>query len=315
MPFESGQLSTSSDVYSHEIPGGQYTNLLFQSRQLGLTDQWPLIKQTYAVANKLLGDIPKVTPSSKVVGDLAQFMVSQGLSAQQVIDNAETLAFPESVIGYFQGSLGVPPGGWESCEPLRSRALASRTLPDGSKSYEGRPGASLEAYDFEEEAKLLRARYGERRIREQDCLSYAMYPKVFEDWKTFEDVYGQVEELPTHLFLKPMVEGQEVELALEQGRNVIVKLVSMPPPDADGIRHTRIEINGVVLRRRGQQRGGWQGGAREGRRGADRVADAGVLVDMKVKKGDFVNEGPIAVLSAMKMERHPRDKLRRRTRP
>ena len=307
VPFESGQLSTSSDVYSHEIPGGQYTNLLFQSRQLGLTDQWPLIKQTYAVANKLLGDIPKVTPSSKVVGDLAQFMVSQGLSAQQVIDNAETLAFPESVIGYFQGSLGVPPGGWESCEPLRSRALASRTLPDGSKSYEGRPGASLEAYDFDEEAKLLRARYGERRIREQDCLSYAMYPKVFEDWKTFEDVYGQVEELPTHLFLKPMVEGQEVELALEKGRNVIVKLVSMPPPDADGQRKMIFELNGerwfVPVTDQNALKDVERREKATGQVGAVGSPMPGVVVDVKVKVGDIVAEGDkIATLSAMKME-------------
>merc|ERR1711935_1091030 len=105
-PFESGQLSGSSDVYQHEIPGGQYTNLLFQSRQLGLTDKWPEIKLKYAEANKILGDIPKVTPSSKVVGDLAQFMVSQDLNGEQVVEQAETLAFPESVVQYLRGEIG-----------------------------------------------------------------------------------------------------------------------------------------------------------------------------------------------------------------
>merc|ERR1711935_192700 len=105
-PFESGQLSGSSDVYQHEIPGGQYTNLLFQSKQLGLTEKWPEIKRKYAEANIVLGDIPKVTPSSKVVGDLAQFMVAQDLDVQQVNDQAETLAFPESVVQFLRGEIG-----------------------------------------------------------------------------------------------------------------------------------------------------------------------------------------------------------------
>merc|ERR1719313_2856825 len=102
-PFESGQLSTSSDVYQHEIPGGQYTNLLYQSRQLGLTERWPEIKSMYAQANLLLGDIPKVTPSSKVVGDLAQFMVAQNLTPEQLVEQAESLPLPESVVGFFKG--------------------------------------------------------------------------------------------------------------------------------------------------------------------------------------------------------------------
>jgi len=306
VPFESGQLSTSSDVYAHEIPGGQYTNLLYQSRQLGLTDRWPAIKQMYAVANQLLGDIPKVTPSSKVVGDLAQFMVSQGLDAESVVAQAETLAFPESVVGYFQGSLGIPPGGWDSCEPLRSKVLATRTLPDGSKAYTGRPGEQLEAYDFDEEAALLRKTYGERLIKDTDCLSYALYPKVFEEWKQFQSVYGDVGELPTHLFLKPMKEGEEVELEIERGRTFIVKLVSMPPPDADGMRQMIFELNGerwfVPITDNSVESATSK---REKASGPGSVGSPmpGVVVDVKVKKGDIVKEGDkIAVLSAMKME-------------
>jgi len=299
-------LSTSSDVYSHEIPGGQYTNLLYQSRQLGLTNQWPEIKRMYAVANQLLGDIPKVTPSSKVVGDLAQFMVSQGLSADQVIDQAETLAFPESVIGYLQGALGVPPGGWEPLEPLRSRALKGRTLESGAKEFVGRPGASLKAYDFEEESKRLRASYGQKAIKERDLLSYALYPKVFEDWKEFEAVYGNVEDLPTHLFLKPMSEGNEDEVQLEKGRSFLIKLVSKPPPDADGIRQMIFEVNGerwfVPITDQSVESGIVR---REKAAGPGDVGAPmpGVVVDVTVKKGDVVKEGDkIAVLSAMKME-------------
>jgi pyruvate carboxylase len=142
-PFESGQLSGSSDVYVHEIPGGQYTNLLFQSKQLGLTEKWPQIKHMYAEANKVLGDIPKVTPSSKVVGDLAQFMVSQNLDAVAVVERADKLAFPESTVGYLRGEIGIPPGGFT--EPLRSKVLESH----GLTAVLGRPGAELEDYDFE----------------------------------------------------------------------------------------------------------------------------------------------------------------------
>ena len=142
IPSESGQLSGSSDVYEHEIPGGQYTNLLFQATSLGLEDKWPEIKRKYAEANILMGDIPKVTPSSKVVGDLAQFMVSQNLEPAQVIEKAESLAFPDSVVQYFQGAIGQPPEGFP--EPLRSRVIKSRPLADGRPYYEGRPGEDLE---------------------------------------------------------------------------------------------------------------------------------------------------------------------------
>merc|ERR1719491_2037766 len=206
-PFESGQLSGSSDVYQHEIPGGQYTNLLFQSKQLGLTQRWPEIKKKYAEANLLLGDIPKVTPSSKVVGDLAQFMVAQNLTPEQVIEGASTLALPQSVVEFFQGVIGIPPAGFP--EPLTSRVRKGRSLPDGSSHYEGRPGADMADYDFEEAEKALVAKYGVG-IRPQDVLSHAMYPKVFADWQTFMAVYGEVEVLPTNLFLKPMKEGDEV---------------------------------------------------------------------------------------------------------
>lgn len=123
-PFESGQKSGSADVYNHEMPGGQYTNLLFQSNQLGLSGQWPAIKRAYASANQLLGDIIKVTPSSKVVGDLAQFMVSNKLSERDVLVRAEELNFPKSVVEYFQGYLGIPPFGFP--EVLRAKVLKGK---------------------------------------------------------------------------------------------------------------------------------------------------------------------------------------------
>ena len=303
LPFESGQLSGSSDVYENEIPGGQYTNLLFQSRQLGLTDKWPEIKKKYAEANIVLGDIPKVTPSSKVVGDLAQFMVSQDLDATQVVDQAETLAFPESVVQYLRGEIGIPPGGFP--EQLREKVLSSR----GLEGVDGRPGASLPDYDFDEAEKLLKDKYGSSFITDKDVLSHALYPNVFSEWKEFELVYGKVSKLATDLFLSPMKEGDEVDIELRPrrgGQRVIVKLVSIGAPREDGIRTVTFEVNGerwfmpvtdlnVVqdadIRRKASG---------DGEIGSPMP---GVIVGLKVKEGDVVQEGEaLLTLSAMKME-------------
>uniref|UniRef100_A0A7S0E4E3 Pyruvate carboxylase n=1 Tax=Phaeocystis antarctica TaxID=33657 RepID=A0A7S0E4E3_9EUKA len=305
LPFESGQLAGTSDVYVHEIPGGQYTNLLFQSKQLGLSDKWSQIKQAYAQANLLLGDIPKVTPSSKVVGDLAQFMVSQNLTPEQVIEGASTLALPQSVVEFFQGVIGIPPAGFP--EPLTSRVRKGRSLPDGSSHYEGRPGADMAEYDFEEAEKALVAKYG-AGIRPQDVLSHAMYPKVFADWQTFMAVYGEVEVLPTNLFLKPMKEGDEVTLEISKGRQFFIKLVSLPPPSADGIRQVIMELNGErwFVAITDQFADLAEGSRREKATSDDGSIGSpmpGVIVDVKVKIGDIVAEGePLVVLSAMKME-------------
>jgi len=299
VPFESGQLSTSSDVYSHEIPGGQYTNLLYQSRQLGLTEKWPEIKQMYKEANLLLGDIPKVTPSSKVVGDLAQFMVSQNLTPELFIEKADTLALPDSVVGYFRGDLGVPPGGFP--EPLRTKVLTGRGEP-----IVGRPGASMADFDLEESATLLRERGGQRKIRDVDVLSHALYPKVFDEWQQYDQVYGEVGLLETSVFLKPMQDGEEITFAFEKGKEVIVKLVSVPPPDVDGVRQVIMELNGerwfVPITDNTVELGVAR---REKAAGPGQVGSPmpGVVVDVKVKKGDEVKEGDqIATLSAMKME-------------
>ena len=167
--FESGQKSGSSSVYNHEIPGGQYTNMLFQSKQLGLGGQFGLVKKRYEEANRLLGDIPKVTPSSKVCGDLAQFMVANDLEEKDVLEQASTLNFPSSVVEYFQGYLGIPPFGFP--EPLRSKVLAGRTIDgtDGKVSFEGRPGQELADYDFKAARSILDEKWGSE-ISEVDVM-------------------------------------------------------------------------------------------------------------------------------------------------
>jgi pyruvate carboxylase len=237
-PFESGQLSGSSDVYDNEIPGGQCTNLLFQSRQLGLSEKWPEIKQKYAEANKALGDIPEVTPSSKVVGDLAQFMAAQNLSGDDVVCQAESLALPDSVVNYLRGDIGIgiPPGGFP--EPLRTRVLTSRNL----QPIEGRPGASLRPYDFEKQRAFLEDRFAGQPLTEKDLLSYALYPEVYVDWKKFSATFGEVSSLPTNLFLNPMKVGDEVSVELGSGRVVFVRLSSIQEVQPD---RTRTVIFGI----------------------------------------------------------------------
>jgi pyruvate carboxylase len=300
-PFESGQLSGSSDVLLHEIPGGQYTNLLFQSKQLGLTEKWPEIKQKYAEANIVLGDIPKVTPSSKVVGDLAQFMVAQNLQPHDILDQADTLAFPDSVVNYLRGDIGIPPGGFP--EPLRSKVLKSR----GLDPVEGRPGQFLKPYDFEQERASLQKNYGASQITEKDLLSYALYPSVFQEWKEYEKVYGDVDILPTHVFLNPMKVGQEIEVEFGPGRSRVIKLVAIQDVDEEtGSRTVLFEVNGEQYYMTVSDQSMASTGVSREKAGAPGTIGSpmpGVVVDVKVKAGDKIKEGdPVATLSAMKME-------------
>jgi len=299
-PFESGQLSGSSDIVTTEIPGGQYTNMLFQSKQLGLGDKWPEVKRKYAEANMILGDIPKVTPSSKVVGDLAQFMVAQDLDADKIMAQADTLAFPDSVLDYLQGGLGVPPGGFP--EPLRTKVLESR----GLSPIEGRPGAFMDDWDLAEESKLLKEKYGPNAVSDKDLLSYAMYPKVFEDWMDFSKLYGPVTKLPTGAFLNPMKVGEMVEIELAVGQTIDVELSSIRDVEADGTRVVVFEVNGESIYMPVTDHNAAGSQAVREKAGAAGTVGApmpGVIVGVQVKAGDKITEGDaVATMSAMKME-------------
>ncbi len=227
-------------------------------------------------------------------------MVSQDLDPTQVLDQAETLAFPESVVQYLRGEIGIPPGGFP--EPLRSKVLSSRGL-DG---LNGRPGASLPDYNFDEAEKLLVEKYGAKQVNEKDVLSHALYPNVFSEWKEFEAVYGEVSVLPTDLFLSPMKEGDEVDIELKKGERVIVKLVSIQPPRDDGSRTVTFEVNGERwLMPITDQSVIEDADVRRKASGPNEVGSPmpGVIVGLKVKEGDVIQEGdPLATLSAMKME-------------
>ncbi|CAM9913442.1 unnamed protein product, partial [Heterosigma akashiwo] len=305
-PFESGQKSGSADVYVHEMPGGQYTNLLFQSQQLGLSGQWPAVKRAYATANKLLGDIIKVTPSSKVVGDLAQFLVTQDLTYDEVIERAEELSYPNSVVEYFQGYLGIPPHGFP--EPLRSKVLKGKPLLENGKScFDGRPGAEMAPYDFEREKLTLIGLYGDE-IRNVDVLSHAQYPAVFKEFMKARQEYDDLSILDTRTFVEGMKIGQEVAVEIEHGKVLYIKLLAISNLDQNGVRDVIFEMNG-------SQRTVKIVDANSGIESKVRVkADPavlgsvgapmpGVVLEVSCKPGDKVEKGDVLlVLSAMKME-------------
>ncbi len=298
-PFESGLKSGSADVYFHEMPGGQYTNLQFQANQLGLSERWPAIKRAYASANRLLGDIIKVTPSSKVVGDLAQFMVQNDLTETDVVEQAETLSFPSSVVEFLQGSLGQPYGGFP--ELLREKVVR------GGQTFDARPGASLEPLDFDGLRRDLRERFGPH-IREVDVISAALYPRVFGEYREFRDRFSDVSVLPTRNFLAPLEIGEEISVEIERGKTLVIRLKAVGELDADGNRLVYFELNGrprsirvrdeqaqaeVVVRDRADP-------ADPGSVGAPMP---GVVLEVRVEAGQTVEVGdPLVVLSAMKME-------------
>merc|ERR1719341_1588602 len=236
-PFECTKTmrSGNADVYLHEIPGGQYTNLQFQAYSLGLGDQFEAVKAKYREANLLLGDIVKVTPSSKIVGDLAQFMVQNDLSQEDVKKNAGSLSFPTSVVEYLQGMIGQPYGGFP--EPLRSDIL--KDLP----VVEGRPGESMEPLDFVSLKQELSSKFA--NITDYDTMSVTMYPHVAKEFLKFWEQYGPVDKLETRHFLVGPEMGEEFEVTIEKGKTLTVKTLTPGIEiDADGMREVNFELNG-----------------------------------------------------------------------
>ncbi len=236
-PFEEGIKAPLPDVYQHEMPGGQYTNLRQQARGLGLDDRWQEICQAYADANQLFGDIVKVTPSSKVVGDMALFMVTNHLTPADVLDAAKPLNFPRSVVEMMQGMLGRPDGGWP--KGLQERILKSAH----AKALTERPGATLLPLDLDAAARELQPKLG-RPPSEEDVLSYALYPQVFLDFAAHYAQYGDTAVIPTANFFYGLQAGEEAAVEIERGKTLIIRYLTTSDARVDGTRTVFFELNG-----------------------------------------------------------------------
>ncbi|KAF5284585.1 hypothetical protein FQR65_LT02411 [Abscondita terminalis] len=300
-PFEctTTMKSGNADVYQNEIPGGQYTNLQFQAYSLGLGEFFEDVKKAYAEANLLLGDIIKVTPSSKVVGDLAQFMVQNKLSAKDVEEKAEELSLPKSVVEYLQGHIGQPHGGFP--EPFRSRVL--RDMP----RIDGRPGETLPPFQFDKLKGELAETYP--NISDRDVMSAALYPQVTKDYLSFRDRYGPVDKLDTRVFLTGPKVGEEFEVTIEKGKTLGIKTLAMAEDLTEtGEREVFFELNGTLrsVFIKDKEAGKEIEIHPKAVKGDSKQVGApmpGTVIDIRVKVGDKIEKGmPLVILSAMKME-------------
>ena len=298
-PFETGMIASTAEVYHNEMPGGQYTNLFEQARAIGLGSRWHEICRMYADVNQLFGDIVKVTPSSKAVGDMALFLIANNLTVDDVLKSDRELSFPESVVDLLAGRMGQPPGGFPP-------AVQKRVLR-GQKPVEGRPGASLPPADFDKTAADLKKRLGREPSR-RDVVSYLVYPRVVSDFISHEEQYGDTSILPTPVFLYGPQPGEEMSVEIEPGKTLIVKFLTIGDAQPDGRRTVFFELNGqprdvtvedfsleeaVSRRTKADPNDPNHVGA----------PMPGMVVNVAVKAGDDVAQGQkLLTMEAMKME-------------
>jgi pyruvate carboxylase len=297
-PFEADMRSGTSDVYRHEMPGGQYTNLREQARAMGIDHRWTEVAQAYADVNQLFGDIVKVTPTSKVVGDMALFMVANDLAPSDVSDPEREIAFPESVISLFRGELGFPPDGFPS-------ALQKKVLK-GAKPLEGRPGASLPPVDLQQ-TRSIAEKAVDRKISEQELASYLMYPKVFTEYAKHRRQHGDVSVLPTDVFFEGLKDGQEISVDIDRGKTLVIRLLGRTDLEEEAQTKLFFELNGQPRMVRVQHAGVVSSvshpKAQEGNALHVGAPMPGMVVTLAVKPGQKVSKGdPLVSIEAMKME-------------
>ncbi|MBC7283637.1 pyruvate carboxylase [Hoeflea sp.] len=298
--FESDLKGPASEVYLHEMPGGQFTNLKEQARSLGLETRWHEVAQAYADANRMFGDIVKVTPSSKVVGDMALMMVSQDLSVADVENLDKDVSFPDSVVSMMRGDLGQPPSGWPA-------ALQKKVLK-GEDAYTARPGSLLPDADLEAERAEIEAKL-ERKVSENEFASYLMYPKVFTDFALATETYGPVSMLPTPAYFYGIPVGGELFIEIEKGKTLVVQNLAQGEPDDKGMVTVFFELNGQPRRVKVPDRAHGASGS-AARRKAEPGNEAhvaapmpGVISTVAVAQGQDVKAGDVLVsIEAMKME-------------
>ncbi len=299
LAFESDMRAGSASVFEHGMPGGQYTNLRQQARAVGLERHWPEVAEAYAAVNRLFGDVIKVTPTSKVVGDMALFMVTNDLTPEAVLDPKREIAFPESVVQFFRGELGQPPGGFP--EALQRKVLK------GAAPLTVRPGSVLPAVDLDAARAEVENKV-HRHVSEQELASYLMYPEVFVDYAKHRRHYGRVSALPTQVFFYGLEVGEEIAVNIERGKTLIIRYLATSDPDDDGQRTIFFELNGQPRTVKVADRA-LAGSARTHRKadesdpGQIGAPMPGLIVSVSAAAGQSVDKGDrLFTIEAMKME-------------
>jgi pyruvate carboxylase len=299
LAFESESLAATGDLYEHEMPGGQYTNLYQQARSLGLADRWEEICKTYAAVNQLFGDIVKVTPTSKAVGDMALFMVAGNLSVDDFLKDDKQMAFPASVIDLIAGRMGQPPGGF----PPRVMEIILKN----DEAVVGRPGESMKPADIEA-ARAKASEHLPAPANDAETVSYLLYPKVFNDFAAHCERYGEVSRLPTPNFLYGQTPGEEIAVDIEPGKRLIIKYLATGSAHPDGTRTVFFELNGqprevTVIDKALEPEHERRVKAEADQPGQVGASMPGMVINIAVKQGDKVKAGQkLVVLEAMKME-------------
>ncbi|MDO4555090.1 MAG: pyruvate carboxylase [Lachnospiraceae bacterium] len=302
--FESEMDAPNTEIYKYEIPGGQYSNLLAQVEEMGAKESFEEIKQLYKQANELLGNIVKVTPSSKAVGDFAIFMLKNGLNKDNILEKGKNLSYPDSVVDYFKGMMGQPDGGFPK--------ELQRYVLKGQEPIIVRPGTLLPAADFEEIKEHLKQKFDMSAFSdyemEQKALSYALYPKVYEDYCEHFEAYNDVSRLESHVYFYGLRKGEETTLKIGEGKELLIKFIDISEADEHGIRTLSFEVNGSMREVKITDR------SQEVK--ADRKLKAdksnplhlgstipGTVDKILVKEGDRIKENdPLMTVEAMKME-------------
>ncbi len=298
-PFDTSPPFGSAEVFSHQMPGGQYTNLREQATSLGLGKRWPDVVKTYEEVNALLGDVVKVTPSSKSIGDLAIFLITKGVKPEDLVNLPSETGFPQSVIDLVSGNLGQPKGGWPKA--------VQKVILGKQKPLRGRPGASAPKVDLKKESLSLKKKLGSR-YTDDDLFSSLMYPQVYNEFQDFKKKYGDVSVLPTTAYFHGLEPGEEISIRIEEGKTLFIKLLHVGDPDEKGIRSLTFELNGKARTTMVQDKS--VKGDSKAREKADpsnskhvaapipaMISSIATSVGKTVAKGD-----KIAVLEAMKMQ-------------
>ena len=298
-PFDTSPPFGSAEVFQHQMPGGQYTNLREQAGALGLGKRWPDVVTTYQQCNRILGDIVKVTPSSKSVGDLAIFLITKGVKPEDLINLPEETGFPQSVIDLLSGNLGQPKGGWPKA--------VQKVILGKQKPMKGRPGASAPKMDLKKEKVSLVKQFG-KHCTDDDLFCSVMYPQVFKDFQDFKKKYGDVSVLPTLAYFHGLEPGEEISITIEEGKTLFIKLLHVGEPDEKGIRSLTFELNGKARTTLVQDKS--VKGDAKAKEKADPSNDKhvgapipAIISSIATSVGKSVSKGDkIAVLEAMKMQ-------------